>query len=214
MAKISRNDAELHEQLVRHVRRGGTFTPKRAFITADDFPLGRRLASLRDRYAKGRLPSSTIALFEDHPVLSGWTWKQPEGRKVMPVERLTAAVDAHLQRTGKRRIDPYEQGLDPHDGTLFNIGEAVSRINRRSMTDDQRRALVRLLPHQVRPASSVGRTAGAPKRLNAEPAAGDAACTWARCSHPKGEGGSLGDCLDPECLAWLYGPDWPRLALP
>ncbi|MFL0579596.1 DEAD/DEAH box helicase family protein [Dietzia sp. 179-F 9C3 NHS] len=136
MSRTTSGLASTAYRLADYYARTGSASPKTSYVTADGFPLGRRVSDARRSYRQGRLHPRLVELFEQIP---GFTWASRRGRQASTVEWMLDLVERHTQITGVRTIQLWETTRDPETGRRIQIGRWVHEPPK--LTEHQRHRL-------------------------------------------------------------------------
>ncbi|MBM4719592.1 hypothetical protein GS449_14240 [Rhodococcus hoagii] len=144
----------VHHKLREQALRGNTINPRPSLRVPDPhhpdgYPLGQRVASLRQAKAAGRVPSRIVALFDTDPLLSEWSWEaHTTGRSGMNTDTKLDLIEHYITLTRIPHVLPSAAVDDPTTGRRIKIGAWLATLKPSSLTPQQRGRLSQLLPTQ------------------------------------------------------------------
>ncbi|WP_032399763.1 DEAD/DEAH box helicase family protein [Rhodococcoides fascians] len=147
----------VHHLLRQQALHGKTVNPRvgltvRDSNTSSEYPLGARVEALRRAKSAGRVPKRIIALFDDDPLLAGWSWDKAAGRNsALSVDRKIDLVERYISLTRIPHILPSATVDEPETGRRIKIGAWVANLRPSSLTPTQHARMSALLPDRFRP---------------------------------------------------------------
>lgn len=112
----------VHHLLRQQALHGKTVNPRvgltvRDSNTSSEYPLGARVEALRRAKSAGRVPKRIIALFDDDPLLAGWSWDKAAGRNsALSVDRKIDLVERYISLTRIPTSCPPPRSMSPRLG--------------------------------------------------------------------------------------------------
>lgn len=144
----------VHHKLREQALRGNSVDPRPGLLVPDvnapeGYPLGQRVARLRAAYAAGRVPKRIVSLFDDDPLLDGWSWEsRPSRPSGLSVDEKLDLVDRYVALTRIPQVLPSATVDDPSSGRRVKIGAWLASLRPATLTPQQHTRLASLLPTQ------------------------------------------------------------------
>ncbi|MFZ2529767.1 MAG: DEAD/DEAH box helicase family protein [Rhodococcus sp. (in: high G+C Gram-positive bacteria)] len=143
----------VHHALREQALRGNSVDPRPGLVVPDahshnGYPLGQRVAALRAAHRAGRVPKQIVALFDNDPVLDGWSWTSSPRPAGLTVETKLDLVERYVTLTRIPQVLASATVDDPASGRRVKIGAWLASLRPSTLTDEQRVRLAHMLPAQ------------------------------------------------------------------
>ncbi|MDE8647562.1 DEAD/DEAH box helicase family protein [Rhodococcus qingshengii] len=144
----------VHHALQQQAMRGNSLNPRPTLTIPDPhnpngYPLGQRVAALRKAKAAGRVPTRIITLFDNDPLLTGWSWdaRTATATRLSTDDKLDL-VEKYITATRIPHVLPSATVDDTSSGKRVKIGAWLATLKLGTLTPQQRQRLHTLLPTQ------------------------------------------------------------------